>query len=262
MWKLAQITDRQIDGKWPSPWSVSGSNQTRSFAIVPGEATPNDVQFNDDGTKFYIIGTTRETVFQYSCATAWDVNTASYSGKSFYVGNQDTNPTGLFFKSDGTKFYIAGATNDNIYQYSCSTAWDVSTASYDNKSFSVSAQESGPNALFFKSDGTEFYVLGTSSDRIFQYACSTAWDISTASYDNKSFSVSAQEFAPTGLFLNQTVLSFILLGKQTEPFINTLAPLRGMSVLLLTTVFRLVLMHKKQTHWDYSLNQMELYFML
>jgi sugar lactone lactonase YvrE len=216
MWKLAQITDRQIDGKWPSPWSVSGSNQTRSFAIVPGEATPNDVQFNDDGTKFYIIGTTKKIIYQYTCATAWDVNTASYSGKSFYVGNQDTFTTGLFFKSDGTKFYIVGATNDNIYQYSCSTAWDVSTASYDNKSFSVRAQETSPQALFFKSDGTKFYIVGSTTDTVYQYSCSTAWDVSTASYDTKSFSVSAQESAPTGLFFKSDGTKFYIVGTTND----------------------------------------------
>jgi sugar lactone lactonase YvrE len=216
MWKLGQITDRQIDGKWPSPWSVSGSNQTKSFAIVPGDSSPFDVQFNDDGTKFYIMGATKRIIYQYTCATAWDVNTASYSGKSFYVGNQDTTTTALFFKSDGTQFYVLGDTNNNIYQYSCSIAWDVSTASYDNKSFNVFGQESAPNALFFKSDGTQFYVLGTASDRVFQYSCSTAWDVSTASYDSKQFNVNTQESQPTGLFFKSDGTKFYVVGQISD----------------------------------------------
>ncbi len=216
MWKLGQITDRQIDGKWPSPWSVSGSNQTKSFAIVPGDSSPFDVQFNDDGTKFYIMGATKRTIYQYTCATAWDVNTASYSGKSFYVGNQDATTTALFFKSDGTQFYVLGDTNNNIYQYSCSIAWDVSTASYDNKSFNVFGQESAPNALFFKSDGTQFYVLGTASDRVFQYSCSTAWDVSTASADGISFSVVSQESQPTGLFFKSDGTKFYIVGTTND----------------------------------------------
>jgi hypothetical protein len=46
------------------------------------------------------------------------------------VSSQDTSPYGLAFSSDGTKMYVTGNTNDTVYQYSLSTAWDVSTASF------------------------------------------------------------------------------------------------------------------------------------
>jgi glyoxylate utilization-related uncharacterized protein len=63
-------------------------------------------------------------------------------------------------------------------------------------------------------------------------------------------------------FLKMTVLNFILQVLQLIPFINTHVLPRGMLVLLLTTVFRLVLVHKKQAHKHYSSNQMVLNFML
>jgi sugar lactone lactonase YvrE len=217
MWKLGQVTDRLIDGKWPSAWSVAGGNQQKSFAIVPGDGTTNDVQFNDDGTKFYTIGAGKDTIYQYTCITAWDVSTAVYAGKSFYVGTQENTPVGLFFKSDGTKFYVVGQTIDTVYQYSCVTAWDVSTASYDSKSFSVATQEASPTGLFFKSDGTKFYISGlASSGRIFQYSCATAWDVSTASYDTKFFSVSSQDISPQGLFFKSDGTTLYVLGTSTR----------------------------------------------
>jgi sugar lactone lactonase YvrE len=216
MWKLEQTADRLIDGKWPSPWSVAGGNQTKSFAIAPGDSTPTDVQFNDDGTKFYVLGSTKDTIFQYSCATAWDVNTASYVSKSFYVGTQETDPNGLFFKSDGTKFYIVGSGNDTVYQYSCATAWDISTGSYDSKSFSVSSQEPSPGGLFFKPDGLKFYIVGSTNDTVYQYSCATAWDVSTASYDSKLFSVAAQETFPNGLFFKPDGLKFYIVGSTND----------------------------------------------
>jgi sugar lactone lactonase YvrE len=217
MWKLGQVTDRLIDGKWPSAWSVTGGNQQKSFAIVQGDGTPTDVQFNDDGTRFYVIGNAKDTIYQYTCTTAWDVSTAVYAGKSFYVGTQEIAPNALFFKSDGTKFYVVGQANDTIYQYSCATAWDISTASYDSKSFSIGVQEINPHGLFFKSDGTKFYVIGlTSSGRIFQYSCATAWDVSTASYDTKSFSVSSQDISPQGLFFKSDGTAFYIVGPTND----------------------------------------------
>jgi sugar lactone lactonase YvrE len=216
MWKLEQTADRLIDGKWPSPWSVAGGNQTKSFAIAPGETTPLDVQFNDDGTKFYVIGSTKDTIYQYSCTTAWDLNTSVYAYKSFYVGTQENNPTGLFFKSDGTKFYIVGNSNNRIFQYSCSTAWDVNTAVYDSKSFSVSTQESAVSGLFFKPDGTKFYIIGTSTDAVYQYSCSTAWDVSTATWDSIGFSVSTQDGNPQGLFFKPDGTTFYIIGSTSD----------------------------------------------
>jgi hypothetical protein len=50
--------------------------------------------------------------------SGWDISTASYDNKSFSVSSQDTNHYSLFFKSDGTKMYIAG--DGPIYQYSLS----------------------------------------------------------------------------------------------------------------------------------------------
>jgi hypothetical protein len=38
---------------------------------------------------------------------------------------------------------------------------DLGNASYDSVSFSVSGQETSPEALFFKPDGAKMYVLGT-----------------------------------------------------------------------------------------------------
>ena len=99
-----------------------------------------------------------------------DISTASYDNKSFSVGSQDTVPMGLFFKSDGTKVYIVGSDSDKIYQYSLSTAWDISTASYDNKSFSVGSQDISPTGLFFRPDGTKVYIVGAASDKIHQYS--------------------------------------------------------------------------------------------
>jgi len=182
------------------PWDITSATYNyqansvySSFSTGSQEANSHGLFFKSDGTKFYIIGVTNRTVYQYSCATAWDISTASYDSKSFSVNAQDTDPRGLFFKSDGTKFYIVGIISDTVYQYSCSTAWDVSTASYDSISFSIATQDANSQGLFFKDDGTKFYMIGNVTDAIYQYSCATAWDISTASYDSKSFSILAQD---------------------------------------------------------------------
>jgi hypothetical protein len=69
----------------------------------------------------------------------------------------------------------------HVNEYDLSTAWDITTASY-LQNFSVAAQETNPQDLFFKPDGTKMYVIGSSGDDVNEYDLSTAWDVTTASY--------------------------------------------------------------------------------
>ena len=76
---------------------------------------------------------------------------------------------GVTFNADGTKMFAIGTTNDSVYAYTLSTAFDVSTASYDSVSFSVASQELTPRGIVFKTDGSKLYVLGDTADTVFQY---------------------------------------------------------------------------------------------
>ena len=90
--------------------------------------------------------------------------------KSFDVTGQTPSPTDILFKSDGTKLYVIGSVNNTVYQYSLSTTWDISTASYDSVSFSVATQVSNARGMYFKTDGSRLYVMGLVTDKVFQYS--------------------------------------------------------------------------------------------
>jgi len=140
----------------------------------------------------YIAAFDGSRVYQYTLSTAWDVSTATYDSVDFYSGNGRTNLTDIHFSSDGTKMYLASYDSPaSIYQYTLSTAWDLSTASYASKSANVSANTTFPTGVAFSADGTKMYTGGPSSPptTVFQYTLSTAWDTSTASYDSKSYTL-------------------------------------------------------------------------
>lgn len=202
-----------------TPWNAATGNFLLvglpfygSAIIATQESAPTDVFLSSDSTTMYIMGTANDTVFQYVLSTPGDIGTALYTGKSFVVQTQDGVPQGLFFKPDGTAMYVVGQTNDAVFQYTLSTAWDIATASYASKSFSVAGQETNPSGLFFKPDGTVMYVIGTLVDTVFQYTLSTAWDVSTASYASKSFTVNAQDNGPTGVFFKSNGTAMYIMG--------------------------------------------------
>ena len=197
---------------------ATASYDSVSFSVSAQAVTPSDIEFKSDGTKMYILeGITNRVMYQYSLSTAFDITTASYDSVSFSVATQATGGYGLFFKGDGTSFYVADIDTESIYQYSLSTAWDLSTASYASKSFSISSQTTNPFGVSFKSDGTKMFVLASTTDTVYEYDLSTAWDVSTASYNSVSFSVTTQESFPTSLVFNDTGTKFFV-GGNTDAF--------------------------------------------
>ena len=203
---------------------IIATNQTNDFLyeginfyVGSQDGTPLDIFFKSDGTKMYMVGSSTDTVYQYTLTEPWVVSTASYDSVSFYVGNQDSFPTGIFFGDDGSKMYmIGGGSTDRVYQYALSTPWVVSTASYDSINFSVGSQDSSPYDIFFKPDGTKMYIIGASSDTVYQYTLSTAWDLSTASYDSVIFSVGSQDSFPVGMSFKSDGTKMYMVGVSTE----------------------------------------------
>ena len=167
-----------------------------SFGSSAEDTIPTALFFKPDGRKMFVLGNIADGVFQYSLSSPWDISTASYDEVSFGSSAEDINPHGLYFRDDGLKMFILGGANDRTYQYTLSTAWASSTASYDEVSFGSSAEETGPQGLFFKPDGMKAYVIGVIGISVFQYALSTAWASSTASYDSVSFNSSAEDATP------------------------------------------------------------------
>lgn len=188
-----------------TPWDISTATFTSSPTSLTGslaylggqESSPDGIFFKPDGTKLYMVGSSGDGVYEYDLSTAWDLQTLTYN-QFFDAGANTGNTEGVFFKSDGTKMYIIDGSGDDIDEYTLSTAWDVSTASYA-QTLSISAQQTSPKDIFFKPDGTKLYTIGWSGANVDEYNLSTAWDISTATY-SQSFTVGSEEALPEGLF--------------------------------------------------------------
>ena len=181
-------------------WDLSSGSFVQTFTGI--FSNPRNIFFKSDGTKLYYTRSTE--IKEHTLSTAWDISTAG-GATTFSVSSQASSPNGLFFKPDGTKVFITGITNDSVYEYTLSTAWDISTASY-TQALNLSSQPyDSPIDVKFTSDGKKMFVLGvftsaSSEDSVYQHSLSTAWDISTASYDNISFSVNSQGSAGQGIF--------------------------------------------------------------
>jgi uncharacterized protein len=190
-------------------FDVSTAVFVDSFSVSAQDAAPTGIAFNTNGTKMFILGFTGDNVNEYTLSTGFDVSTASFVD-SFSVAAQETVPIGIAFSTDGTKMFIVGNTGDDVNEYTLSTGFDVSTASFVD-SFSVAAQEAAPSGIAFNTSGTKMFIVGFDGDEVNEYALSTGFDVSTASFVD-SFSVSAQDTNPIGIAFNTDGTKMFIVG--------------------------------------------------
>lgn len=171
------------------------------------------VAFKDDGTKMYITGYSTDDVKQYTLSTAFDLSTASYDSVSFSIASQDTAPYDVTFSFDGTKMYLSGGQLKRIHQYSLSTAWDLSTASYDSVYIDASVECPNLYGVTFSKDGLQLFAVCATNQYIQQYSLTTAFDLSTASVGG-TFSTSG--LFTSGIFLSADQEKIYVLASNTD----------------------------------------------
>jgi len=161
-----------------TPWDPTSATLagTIRFAIsdqgIPNtESTPTACAYDNTGGNFYVIGTTVRRVYQYTLSTPYVVSTSTAVYSKQYITAEDTSPQGLSFNYTGSRMYILGATNDNVYEYRLSTPWDVSTAVYYDKYF-IGIQNGSMLGLYLNTTATN-YVFMAGSAAIYRYRTDT-----------------------------------------------------------------------------------------
>jgi len=196
-------------------FDVSTSTYSQTFSVSAQATEPTGITFNSDGTKMFILDISGLDVNEYVLTTGFDISTASYS-QNFSVSAQEANPQGISFNTDGTKMFVVGLTGDDVNEYTLTTGFDVSTASY-SQNFSVASQETSPTDVQFNADGTKMYIIGLVGDDVNEYTLTTGFDVSTASY-SQNFSVASQETNPYGLAFSADGTKMFVVGSGTTVY--------------------------------------------
>ena len=150
--------------------------------VVSGQETdPQGLAFNNDGTKMFVCGKVGDDINEYTLTTGFDVSTASYDSK-VSVSAQTAKPMAVQFNTDGTKMFVLDEIADRVLEYTLSVGFDVSSTVTFIDAFSVASQETKPTGLAFNNDGTKMFICGWYSDDVNEYALTTGFDISTASF--------------------------------------------------------------------------------
>ena len=197
-------------------WDVSTASYGGTSFTISLAGIIYGIAFSPDGTKLFMLDNSFASVRRFSLSSAWNVSTASDDSSSYSVYSQVSGGYAIVLSPDGTKMYVMAGNNSTLYQYTLSTAFDLGGVSYSGKSFNVGTQGNQPFGISFNGDGTKLFTLSNGQDSVFQYSLSTAYDISTASYDSVSFSVTTQETVPIGLAFNSNGSKMYVVGNTND----------------------------------------------
>lgn len=161
-----------------------------NFSTASQSTSMLSLTLSSDGARMYTLNNTSGIIYQYNLSVPWDITTAAFIG-SLNVSAQDSAMRDLEISADGLKIYVAGRTNDRIYEYNLGVAYTISSGTYSGVNLSVSPQETSISAMCFGNNGQYLYIYGIDQDRVLQYTLSTPWNLSTAAFSGKNFNVVA-----------------------------------------------------------------------
>lgn len=155
--------------------------------------TNQDIYFRPDGTRFYTQGGNDKSAVEWRLTTPFDVTSVNFSQRSIQSGLSSTKT--ITFSYDGLKMYISGGSQ--VHQFSVATAWDIASVTLLGN-FNTSAKETDVSGMRLKPDGTKMFIVGGSANKVFEYALSTANDVSTATF-TAEFDLSSQNTYSTDI---------------------------------------------------------------
>ena len=129
---------------------------------------------------------------EITTATVTDGDSRFIVGGYPAITTSETTPRHVEFNTDGTKMFIVGGTLDFVYEWTLTTGFDISTATYDggaeafnlHKNNNAAKGDGQPRGIHFNPEGTKMFVVGNAADEINQYTLSTGFDVSTTSTAN------------------------------------------------------------------------------
>tara|TARA_Y100001970_G_scaffold2609_1_gene3067 strand:- start:5705 stop:7459 length:1755 start_codon:yes stop_codon:yes gene_type:complete len=197
-WTLSTAWDITSAGT-PSVTNKTYYGTTQTFDF-PG----CNIQWSSDGSKYYFIGKSDETITQHKPNSAWSIDGDAYdrvyvnseSGYTNFVhpknkSNKLNSTQGKpEWNSDGTKIYHT--TGTNIQSLNVGTAYDITTVTNSGSVTQSLANTSwGPKAFKFNSGGTRMLWVESANKEVKQYNFSTGFDLSTVSDANNDLDITS-----------------------------------------------------------------------
>ena len=217
-----------------SPFNTSGSSTQATFNCGTYDTATYSVEVSPNGRYLYFGGSSYDTIQQFTMGTPWTLTSSANDNLAnrlvpgyeqidkrldniFSLGTADSNIRGFDFNGDGTKFYLIGYGDDNIQQFTLSTAYDVGTASYDG-AYSLGGDGlTTPYSIRWNNDGTKFFVVNYGTDAVVEYSVSSAYDVTSGTItEGTNFTTTSYESNPYDVGFNADGTQMFVIGNGSD----------------------------------------------
>lgn len=147
-----------------------------------GTVRYSGMDWNTDGSEFYVVNYTSNVIQQYSVTTNYVVGTSPTLVGSYT--SPGTVMMGLHVSPDGTKVWSIAYSGSTVYEFNLSTAWDITSVSSYNTF--TSSSSGSPTDIRWNAIGTQMILLNQNTGDFLVYEPTTAFTFnglsSTASH--------------------------------------------------------------------------------
>ncbi len=174
----------------------------KTLSVKPPARQSQRLRFSPDGMKMYVLGasstlTAIEDLFEFQLSSAFDLATATYSD-SWKIPGSDYYRS-FIISPDGLKLFALASIDDEVKQFTLSTPFLISSATYDgdDEVLTLGTELGSPQDIAFSNDGLSVYILDGDDDKIEQYELKVAYDVSTGAYMGSQNSINVSSDSPS-----------------------------------------------------------------
>ena len=142
--------------------------------------------------------------------------------QNLLINTEETRPRGLTFSNDGTKMFVigfqqnnsssSGDANDDIHEYTLSTPFNISTASYVD---SLAMADNKETSIKFNNDGSKLFVTGDKNNKVQEFSLTANFNLSSATLESV-FVTSNEEGTPFGIDFNNDGTMMYITGHEND----------------------------------------------
>ena len=178
-------------------------SSTKSLSAISGIVDLRSIVFKSDGYKFFALCNDTYAVYEFTMASAWDVENAQHSSSNIYNVNTavgESNPRSIYVTPDGTQLLMSGSVLDKLHRFVLTTPWQVNSATYtsgDDFDFSGQAGTNIIRSILTNDDGKILYLNTSNSYTMYQYNFASTPKIVDSSSSNHPVTVNGDTHAGT-----------------------------------------------------------------
>ena len=148
---------------------TDGATLNSAFSLGTFDNVVEDIEFNPDGSRMYIVGAGARDITQFMLNTPFDISdVVTEEGVPFSTAGEELTPRGIAFSADGFSMSIIGNSTRKPQRYRLTKPFDLTAGVVFDAEFDVFANS--PGGIAFSANGDRMYTLdGSSVDRVRQF---------------------------------------------------------------------------------------------